>query len=683
MTRPLQGYGVSAYSWHNALGTRTVRWCGPSAAVQIAARVQGSGATHPTSALLGRSGLVPATDLPFATYWGPSPDPLPAMPEPLARHGSRCSRIFWTALRELATEFEHAATRWAPHRIGLVIGSSTGGIDVTEQVVALEHRGDRLPWDYDFDAVHPFSALLHMAKAAFGIQGPTYVVSTACSSSGKALAAAQRLLEADLCDAVVTGGADALCQMTLRGFACLGILSELPCRPFDVARNGINIGEGSAVLLLERASSSPVVLLGAGESNDAHHTTAPHPEGLGAQLALRAALELSGVAPDGVDFVNAHGTGTLQNDAAETTALAAVFGRQVAYASTKDRVGHQLGAAGATEAAFCLDALAAGLLPGNRPGTQPDPTLAIPPLLADRAGAPRVALSNSFAFGGSNVTVALGWDMAREGIVAPQRLAGRVWVEAVGFWAPGYPDLRALLDGKEHADQIRPPALLLPPRPRGRASLLTRLFAELFGQVAGDQGSSLPAVYGSALGEMATTLSLLDQMGRGEALSPAGFQASVHNTAAGVISIALGNRAFSTALAAGSETFAMSLLEGVAWLSVHGGSLAVLVADEAAPTRLRRNGSYPAAGMAFRLTWGEEPAAGALGSIDCLEKTDARAGVALEADTRRALAQRLPGLERAPASHGVCLARALVERRAGVYAIGDEWTVRVTPASQS
>jgi 3-oxoacyl-[acyl-carrier-protein] synthase-1 len=615
------------------------------------------------------------------------------MPDALARHSSRCSQIFWTALSELETELARAVERWGPDRVGLVVGSSTGGIDVTEQVVALEHRGDRPPWDYDFDAVHPFSALLHVARAAFGIRGPSYVVSTACSSSGKAVAAAQRLLEADLCDAVVTGGADALCQMTLRGFACLGILSERACRPFDEARDGISIGEGSAVLLVERHSNSPVAVLGAGESNDAFHTTAPHPEGLGAQLALRAALELSGVEPDRVDYVNAHGTGTRQNDAAEATALAAVLGRHVAYASTKDRVGHQLGAAGATEAAFCLDALAAGLLPGNRPGTNVDPALALPPLLADRPCAARVALSNSFAFGGSNVTLALGWTgpeagPARSGALRAENApvpsaAGRAWVEAVGFWAPGYPSLRSLLDGQLHGDETRPPALLLPARPRGRASVLTRLFAELFGQVAGERGATLPAVYGSALGEMTTTLSLLDQLGQGETLSPAGFQASVHNTAAGVISIALGNRSFSTALAAGSETLAMSVLEGLAWLSVHGGSIAVLVADEEAPTRLRRQGHYPAAGLAFLLTWADAPPPGALGSIERLAPKTGPNTSGGDAELRRELALRLPGLERAPASHGLALARALVEGRRGAYAVGDEWIAEVTPAPRA
>lgn len=678
MTRRLNAYGISAYSWSSALGTYCMRL-----------RRDGSVPDGPSP--LDRSGLAPATDLPFATHWGRHAGGLVPLPPALLRHRSRCTQIFWASLHELEADILRLIERWGPHRVGLVVGSSTSGIDITEQVVALEHQGAPLPWDYDFDAVHPFSALLHMAEGAFPLQGPSYVVSTACSSSGKALAAAQRLLEAGFCDAVIVGGTDALCQMTLRGFSALGILSSEGCRPFDVARSGINIGEGSAVLLLERLSTSPLGLLGAGESNDAYHTTAPHPEGLGARIALESALTLSGLDPAEVDYVNAHGTGTRQNDTAEALALRAVFGERVVYSSTKDRVGHQLGAAGATEAAFCLDALARGVLPGNRRDTEVDPALPVAPFLSNRAlpaerRAQRpAALSNSFAFGGSNVAVALG-------VVAPERLEARpsapspgsVWVESLAFWTRGYPSWTALWSGESDPEEIRPPALLLPTRPRGRASLLTRLFAELLGQLtdtaaAGTSRSDLPVIYGSALGEMTTTLALLDQLGREEPLSPAGFQSSVHNTAAGVLSIALENRAFSTALAAGSETLAMSLVEAVAWLSVHGGRVAVLVADEDAPTRLRPRGSYPAAGIGLLLGHGASPPAHALGLLDGFERRPPATPSAFERETLERVAERAPGLDRATAAQGFALARALLDRLPGRYAVGDTWSVRVSP----
>lgn len=680
----LNPYAITAYSWCNALGTR---------------RHPSSPEEELTRWPLNRSGLRPAEGGPVTTYWGPIAGPLPAMPEPIAHHRSRCSQLFWASLKQLELAIGAALRRWGPARVGLVVGSSTGGIDVTEQVVALEHQGKPLPWDYDFDAVHPFSALVHMARTAFGFAGPGYVISTACSSGAKALASAQRLLETGICDAVITGGADALCQMTLRGFASLGILSEGLCRPFDRHRDGINIGEGSAVLLVERRSASPLVLLSGGESSDAYHTTAPHPEGLGARLALQAALELAGLAPDRVDYVNAHGTGTRQNDSAEALVLASTLGERVAFSSTKDRVGHQLGAAGATEVAFCLDSLLAGRMPGNRPGTEPDPNLAVHPLPAPRSAALQTALSNSFAFGGSNAVIALGRGDAEAHAESTSGGAAvaSAWIEAVSFWALGYPSLTSLFAGAQSAPE-RPPANLLPARPRGRASLLTRLFAELLGQLTAaehlrpedgkvsdpDELATLPVVYGSALGEMSTTLTLLDQIGRGEELSPVGFQSSVHNTAAGVLSIALANRSFSTALSAGSETFAMSLLEALSWLASHGGRIAVLVADEDAPSRLMRAGSFPAAGIGFLLRSAEAAPSGALGKIRSLQP-----GVPEQADdgaygasVQSTLAARAPGLERAPASQGLVLARALLEGRAGRYAIGEAWSVLLEPVAE-
>lgn len=667
MQQPLNSYGIVAYTWLNALGVRTYR--DPEL-------------TPPW--LLEGTGLRRAEGLPFVTHWGPVTATLPPIPSELVHHQSRCSHLLWAALQALQDDVRHAVARWGPERVALVIGSSTGGIDVTERVVALEHQGKPPPEDYGFDAVHPFGSLLELARRALGLAGPGYVVSTACSSSGKAIAAAQRLLEANLCDAVITGGADALCQMTLQGFAGLGILSEAPCRPFDVARDGISIGEGSALLLLDRAAKVPLRLLSAGESNDAFHTTAPHPEGLGARLALESALALAGLEAAQIDYVNAHGTGTRQNDSAEALALAAILGPAVTYSSTKDRVGHQLGAAGATEAGFCLDALLSQRVPGNRPETRVDPALAAPPVNRARAAPLRAALSNSFAFGGSNVAVALGTAPADGELERRDRIVpGHVWVEAVGFWAPGYPHLRALLTGAPDPELRRPPATLLPARARGRASLLTRMFAEVYEQIApperSGQRGGLPLVCGSALGEMSTTLALLDQLARGESLSPAGFQASVHNTAAGVISIALGDRSFSTALAAGADTWAMSLLEAMAWLSVHGGRVAVLVADEDSPTRLTRRAPYPAAGAALLLHRAPEPTAATLGRLDGLERHAPGTSDAGDDAAREELDRRLPGLAVAPASRGLPLLRALLERREGRYALGDRWSVRVVP----
>lgn len=661
MTLRRNPYGISAYGWSNALGSS--RWLGEGE----------PGENAPW--LLERRGLTAAEmGLPFETFWGRAAMAPPKLPSALERHASRSAELWYGSLVALRAPLERAIARWGGSRVGLVIGSSTGGIDRTEAALAHERITGRLPDDYDFAAQHAYDALLRLTQKRLAVSGPSYVVSTACSSSGKALSAAQRLIEAGLCDAVITGGVDALCQMTLRGFSSLGILSSQACKPFDAERNGISIGEGSAILLVERESDSELVVLSAGESSDAYHTTAPHPEGLGARLAMERALELSGTPPSDVDYVNAHGTGTKQNDSAEALAMAKVLSASVPYSSTKDRVGHQLGAAGATEAAFCLDALRFGRLPGNRPPGTLDAELAFQPLTASRDGTLRSVLSNSFAFGGSNVAVALGRRSTASRDARDARLPGGAYLQEVAFWTPGYGSLDAYLNARHDASQEKPNAELLPPRPRGRAGLLTRIAAELLSQLVHGERSvlaELPTIHASAFGEMATTVSLLAQLEDPNGLSPAKFQSSVHNTAGGQISIATENRAFSTALAAGAETVAMALVEALAFLALHGGSIAVLVSDEEAQSGLMRGSSFPAAGVGYLLTWAESAPRGALGVIEEVERG---AGDELSGPFHeQALAQTT-------AAQGLGLARAARTRRAGRVALGSEWRVTFEPS---
>ncbi len=663
MPSPLNAYPITAYAWVNSLGT--ARWASTDDAA-------------PNVAWLEQSGLEPApSNLPFRAFWGRVHAPLPALPERLAGHDSRSARLWYAALTALLPELKAAVSRWGAARVGLVLGSSTGGIDRTEEALAHARRTGVLPDAYDFLEQHTYDALVRLTRAALGTGGPAFVISTACSSSGKALATAQRLLETGQCDAVVAGGADALCQMTLRGFASLGILSSEACKPFDAERNGITIGEGSAVLLVEREGASELALLSAGESGDAYHTTAPHPEGLGAKVAMERALLLAGLSPSDVGYVNAHGTGTKQNDAAEAAALSAVLSPAVRFSSTKDRVGHQLGAAGATEAAFCLDALRLGRLPGNRPPSVRDDELAVQPLVAsDDSSVDESAidcvLSNSFAFGGNNVSVALGrrrLSSQKNNVVLP----GRAWLRAVAFWAPGQENLDALLSGRHEEQVQKPPAELLPVRARGRASQLTRLSAELLGQLTAAEPSLLPTlatVYGSAFGEMATTRSLLDQVEDPGGLSPAKFQSSVHNTAAGQLSIATGNREFSTALAAGEETVAMSLLEAFTYLALHGGDAAVMIADEdASSLLLPPDIRFPAAGVGFLLRWAEQPPPDALGTLTQVEPMT---GGCVSSAAHGALG-------RTTAAWGVELARAAARRERGRFAVAPRWGVAFEP----
>lgn len=246
-----------------------------------------------------------------------------------------------------------------------------------------------------------------------GARGPAWTISTACSSSAKALASAARLLRAGMVDAVIAGGSDSLCAFTINGFSALESVSATRCNPFSRHRDGINIGEGAALFLVTR-EPGPVRLAGWGESSDAHHMSAPEPQGRGAIDAITQALGRAGIRPDDVGYVNLHGTATLQNDAMESRAVSATLGAAVPVSSTKPLTGHALGAAGAIEAGLCWLTMAC-----NPPGHLPphwwdgvaDPEL--PPLDfvapgARVAGPLRYALSNSFAFGGSNAALLLG-----------------------------------------------------------------------------------------------------------------------------------------------------------------------------------------------------------------------------------------------------------------------------------
>jgi 3-oxoacyl-[acyl-carrier-protein] synthase-1 len=278
----------------------------------------------------------------------------------------------------------------------------------TERAYAHWAREGRLPAGYDWRRQTSLEALLGLLREATGIAGPAAAISTACSSSGKVFGSARRWLRAGVADAVLVGGVDCLCELTLRGFFSLAVLSPEPARPFGAERRGINIGEGAAFALVERTGEGPL-LLGVGETADAHHMSAPHPEGRGARAAMAAALAQAGLAPEDVDHVNAHGTGTPQNDAAEARAIADLFrGCEPAVVATKAYTGHLLGAAGATEAVFALHAIRAGELPASLGSDPPDASLPVRPLARAERRPVRRALSNSFAFGGSNVAVLFG-----------------------------------------------------------------------------------------------------------------------------------------------------------------------------------------------------------------------------------------------------------------------------------
>src|SRR5687768_9411943 len=258
-----------------------------------------------------------------------------ALPAALARFDCRNNRAAELGLSQdgFVDAVVAAAARVGPARVGVFMGTSTAGILQTEQAYRRRGAAGELPSDFLYRTTHNTYSIAEYVRARLGLEGPCAAISTACSSSAKAFASAARLIEAGVIDAAVVGGVDTLCLTTLYGFNSLQLLSAQPCRPYDAQRDGISIGEAAAFFLLERAPARPrpdsIYLLGAGESCDAHHMSAPHPEGLGARLAMEAALSSAGLAPDAIDYVNLHGTGTASNDAAEDKAVTAVFGQRV------------------------------------------------------------------------------------------------------------------------------------------------------------------------------------------------------------------------------------------------------------------------------------------------------------------------------------------------------------------
>ena len=366
----------------------------------------------------GRGGLAPCTfetadlDICVGEVAGINDERLKAA---YTEFDCRNNRLAQLALRQDGFEDAVRATiaRVGRRRLGLFLGTSTSGILETE--IAYRHRDSitgALPASFSYRGTHNTFSVAAFLRELLDLEGPVVVVSTACSSSAKVFGNAQRMIEAGVIDAALVGGVDSLCLTTLYGFHSLQLTARGPCRPFAVDRDGITIGEGAAFALLEQpgptASAASIALLGVGESSDAYHLSSPHPDGLGARLAMAAALVAASVQPVQVDYVNLHGTATPSNDRAESQAVVALFGARVPCSSTKGATGHTLGAAGAVEAVISSIALAHGFTPGGINTTEVDAALGVNYLTATRNAAPTRILSNSFGFGGTNCSLLFG-----------------------------------------------------------------------------------------------------------------------------------------------------------------------------------------------------------------------------------------------------------------------------------
>lgn len=334
---------------------------------------------------------------------------LPSVEHLPLQQRSRNNALLLAALEQIRPLVAAAIARHGADRIGVVLGTSTSGVGESEAAIAAQTRDGQLPAGFHVEQQELGSPALMLA-GLLGLGGPRYVVSTACSSGAKALASGARLLKAGLCDAVLVGGVDALCGMTVAGFTALESVDAARCRPMSATRAGINIGEGAALFVLSREPAA-VRLSGYGESSDAHHISAPEPSGRGALAAMREALARAGLAPADIGYLNLHGTATPQNDAMESRAVAELFGLGLPCSSTKPLTGHALGAAGAIEAAIAwLTVAGDGRLPvhhfdGQRDAELPQIALVAPGRRLPEA--PRHVMSNSFAFGGNNASLVL------------------------------------------------------------------------------------------------------------------------------------------------------------------------------------------------------------------------------------------------------------------------------------
>lgn len=393
-----------------------IDWPNPVITAITAVNCLGAGLDATLAALRqGSSGLRPC-DFPgvdFETHIGRvdglEDSPVTGAP---ARYDCRNNRLARMTLQAdgFADLARDCIARRGARRVGLVLGTSTSGIQECERAFAERTDGDLPDW-FDYRHSHDVHATTEFVGALLGIEGPCMTVSTACSSSAKVFADAAQLIAHDICDAVVVGGVDSLCLLTLYGFRSLELTASEACRPNDVDRAGLSIGEAGGFALLERplgAGQAMALLEGVGESSDAYHMSTPHPEGLGAFNSMRGALGTAGVRPDQVDYINLHGTGSKVNDVVESRAVMSLFGGDTPCSSTKGWTGHTLGAAGIVEAVIAVLAIREGFVPGNLRMNRRDPEIETNVLPETRAADVSRVLSNSFGFGGNNCSLLFG-----------------------------------------------------------------------------------------------------------------------------------------------------------------------------------------------------------------------------------------------------------------------------------
>ncbi len=331
-----------------------------------------------------------------------------ALPESCDAYESRNNRLAWLGIEAdgFLDQARAAIARYGSDRVALLVATSTSSVGATEDAYA-QLDGERMPEEMRRSAVHTPHSLGLFLEHVLGTRGPCLTTATACSSSAKIFAKAERMIRLGIVDAAILVGTDTLCGSVLYGFNSLELVAPNACQPFDARRQGISIGEAAGFALVERHGPTQAPkLIGWGESSDAHHMSTPHPEGLGARLALEGAMARAGLTADDVDYINLHGTATPKNDEVEAGVVDKAFSARTRASSSKGWTGHTLGAAGILESVISLLAIENGLIPGTLNCEQLDPVCGPQIALKNESADVRIALTNSFGFGGSNCTLA-------------------------------------------------------------------------------------------------------------------------------------------------------------------------------------------------------------------------------------------------------------------------------------
>lgn len=508
-------------------------------------------------------------------------------------HGSRSDQLGWLAARD-ALRSARLDLSGCSERAGVLLGCSVGGsFDSERFLTTLLRQGKMRARSTRF---HECVSVVDLIAESFGLYGPSMAIATACSSGALAIATAAEMILAGEADVMLAGGADSLSRMTWAGFHSLLLVDDSGCKPFDGNRAGTSLGEGAGILVLEaeesarqRGATILARLSGWGASCDAHHSTAPHPDGGGAIAAMQSALRRAGLAPAAIDYVNAHGTGTRDNDLAEGKALKAVFGDRVPpFSSTKGFFGHALAASGALEAVLCVEALRRQEMPPNPGFSTPDPAIGLAPITALQSAPLTHVMSNSFGFGGNNVVLILSTPESEAVTRAAQPVP--VAITGVGVIGPGAicdrsiePPLPAGTVMVHSCGELADAARLSSNQRRRLSRLVQMALITARRSHKPDPTQRLAVAIGTGFGFLEDAAAFMENLISKDEREPmpARFPNSVHNAAAAQVAIDLGARAMNSAPTNGEISFESALWQGRCQLAIREADVALVgAADE-------------------------------------------------------------------------------------------------------